>query len=264
MTLSPPSHYSTDSFMPYIGVIADQGTHDGVPAQAVMDKYLDAIVLAGGIPLILPQALTTDAALFAEAMSRLDGLFLTGSHSNVAPDHYGDTDPRPEHHLDLGRDTLAFNLIDYAVAHDMPLLGICRGFQELVVHTGGSLYRYVHEQPDFHDHREDEQLSISGQYAAVHDITIEPEGLLSRLLPDTTVLHVNSLHGQGARTLGEKVKIEAYADDGLVEAISLPGHRFLLGVQWHPEWQSRSVAASRTIFDTFLQQARSYRHSNQQ
>lgn len=253
-----PSHSHNNQHVPRIGVIADHGQHDGMAAQAVMEKYLEAIVLAGGIPLILPHALTYHPALFSAAMASLDGLFLTGSHSNVDPQHYASDDLRPEPHRDTGRDALAFQLIDYALKHDMPLLGICRGFQELVVRTGGSLYRRVHEVDDFHDHREDEALSLEGQYSPVHDVTLSSQGLLAHLLPDTSVLHVNSLHGQGARSLGKNVIVEAVADDGLVEAISVPKHRFILGVQWHPEWQSRSTPASCRLFDAFLHHARHF------
>ncbi|BBG29193.1 gamma-glutamyl-gamma-aminobutyrate hydrolase family protein [Zymobacter palmae] len=252
-----PSHDALPC-VPRIGVIADQGEHSGVAAQAVMQKYLDAIVLAGGIPFILPHALATHSTLFAAAMRTLDGLFLTGSHSNVEPVHYPTDDQRPETCLDQGRDALAFQLIDHALRTDMPLLGICRGFQELVVRTGGSLYRHVHELDAFHDHREDERLPLEGQYAPVHDVELTSQGLLAQLLPDTPVIHVNSLHGQGARTLGEDVTVEAIADDGLVEAISVPRHRFILGVQWHPEWQSRAIPASRLLFDAFLHHACDY------
>ena len=245
-------------YVPRIGVIADQGEHSGVAAQTVMQKYLDAIVLAGGIPFILPHALTTHPTLFEAAMGTLDGLLLTGSHSNVEPIHYPTDDQRPETHLDQGRDALAFQLIDHALRSDMPLLGICRGFQELVVRTGGSLYRHVHQCGAFHDHREDERLPVEGQYAPVHNVELTSQGLLARLLPHTSVIHVNSLHGQGARTLGEGIKVEAIADDGLVEAISVPRHRFILGVQWHPEWQSRAIPASRLLFDAFLYHACDY------
>lgn len=244
--------------VPRIGVIADRGQHDGVAAQAVLDEYLEAIILAGGVPFIVPHALASHSTLFSAALSALDGLFLTGSYSNVDPVHYTSDDARPEPHLDQGRDALAFQFIDYAYQNDMPLLGICRGFQELVVRTGGSLYRSVHEEGPFRDHREDEQLPLEAQYAPVHNVTLKPDGLLSQLLPNMPELHVNSLHGQGAKTLGQDIIIEAIADDGLVEAISVPKRRFILGVQWHPEWESRTNPASRVLFDTFLCQALHY------
>lgn len=249
---------NSDHHIPHIGVIADRGQHDGVAAQAVLDEYLDAIILAGGVPFIVPHALAAHPTLFLAALSALDGLLLTGSYSNVDPAHYTSDDARPEPHLDQGRDALAFQLIDYAYHNDMPLLGICRGFQELVVRTGGSLYRSVHEVGPFRDHREDEQLPLEAQYAPVHSVTLKPDGLLSQHLPDTPVVHVNSLHGQGAKTLGENVLVEAVADDGLVEAISVPNRDFILGVQWHPEWESRTNPVSRVLFDTFLHYARRY------
>jgi len=130
--------------------------------------------------------------------------------------------------------------------------------QELVVATGGSLYRKVQEEPGYMDHREDTSLSHDEQFALVHPVSIEPGGLLAELLPDYQSFQVNSLHGQGAKRLGAELSVEARAPDNLVEAVSVRGHPFALGVQWHPEWHSLTDAVSRQLFESFVAACRKY------
>lgn len=241
---------------PLIGVVMCQIDKDGHPTQMVHNKYLDAILNAGGVPLCLPHGLTTQADLLENAMAALDGIMLTGSPSNIEPWHYGE--PGSEAHADPGRDKLAFALVTQAIARNMPLLAICRGLQELVVATGGALHRQLHLQPGLQDHREDEALPLEQQYAAAHPITVEADGLLSQLANGQQRFQVNSLHQQGIRSLGPQLHIEARADDGLIEAVSLSHHPFALAVQWHPEWQSEDSTLSRLLFDGFIHASSRY------
>ncbi|WP_027350098.1 gamma-glutamyl-gamma-aminobutyrate hydrolase [Halotalea alkalilenta] len=254
------------SSAPIIGVVADRGLHGGQPSQTVMEKYLEAVSLAGAVPLILPQGLADSPAALASAMAALDGILLPGSASNIEPHHYAsraaDQDTQPEVHADSGRDRLAFALIDLSLASAMPLFGICRGMQELVVRTGGALHRRLFELSGFQEHREDEDKTLEVRYAPAHDVELIPGGLLCELFPETPRFWVNSLHGQGVSRLGEGVRIECRARDGLVEAISVASHPFALGVQWHPEWNSRDYDVSRRLFDTFIQHARAYRDAS--
>jgi len=108
------------------------------------------------------------------------------------------------------------------------------------------------------DHREDTSLSHDEQFALVHPVSIEPSGLLAELLPDYQSFQVNSLHGQGAKRLGAELSVEARAPDNLVEAVSVRGHPFALGVQWHPEWHSLTDAVSRQLFESFVTACRKY------
>lgn len=235
---------------PLIGVVMCQIDRGGHPTQVVHNKYLEAILLAGGVPLALPQGLMSSPDLLEIAMTPLDGILLTGSPSNIEPHHYGEEGM--EEYADPGRDTLAFALIKAATDKRMPVLAICRGLQELVVATGGALHRQLHTVPGFQEHREDEELPLDQQYAPSHEVYVEPGGLLSELVEGCEKFWVNSLHQQGIRSLGSPLRIEARAADGLIEAVSLRHSPFALAVQWHPEWQSDTSALSRLLFDGFI------------
>lgn len=250
------------SSVPVVGVIADSGLHGGQNSQNVKDKYLHALALAGAAPLVLPHDVMASPALLKRVLSVLDGIFLTGSASNIEPHHYLSADRgedlSPEPHPDAGRDQLAFALIDHALEHSMPLLAVCRGTQELVVRTGGKLFRRLWEQPGLREHREDPNADLEAQYAPAHAISIEAGHHLHELLGDTTHCRVNSLHGQGIATLGDRLCVEGRAEDGLIEAVSVTGHPFAVGVQWHPEWNSRADELSRRLFDAFIAQAQRF------
>ncbi|MDV2856246.1 gamma-glutamyl-gamma-aminobutyrate hydrolase [Oceanimonas sp. CAM02] len=240
---------------PWVGVILCQqqlGPHVGLTVQ---QKYLDAIVAAGAVPVPLVHQLGADEQSLDAMLARLDGILLTGSYSNMEPHHYGETGE--EAHTDKGRDRLSLRLIAAAQSMKMPLFGICRGFQEMVVASGGSLHRRLHETGLFAEHRENKELPLEQQYAPAHSITPVVGGVLARLAGDAE-LNVNSLHMQGAKSIGPGVQVEATAPDGLVEAISLVNHPFALGVQWHPEWQSRENPLSRALFDGFVAACHDY------
>jgi putative glutamine amidotransferase len=131
------------------------------------------------------------------------------------------------------------------------LLAICRGFQELNVALGGSLYQHVHEIPGRLDHREPPDASRDAEYAPTHEVTIVPDGVLARLSGQSRAM-VNSLHHQGVDQLAPSLRIEATAPDSQIEAVSMPAARaFLLGVQWHPEWKMAKDPLSRAIFAGF-------------
>lgn len=241
---------------PLIGVVMCQMVYAGHPSQMVHNKYLDAILSAGGVPLALPHGLMHYPDGLDAALASLDGILLTGSPSNIEPFHYGLADTEP--HADPGRDRLAFALIHAAIARKIPIMAICRGLQELVVATGGTLHRQLHLQPGLQDHRENDALPLAEQYAPAHDVQPEPGGLLASLLNSSEKLRVNSLHQQGIRTPGPQLRIEARADDGLIEAVSLPDHPFALAVQWHPEWQIDNPAQSQRLFAGFIDACNRY------
>lgn len=235
---------------PLIGVVMCQINKDGHPTQTVHNKYFDAVIQAGGVPLALPHGLVVSSELLDHAMAVLDGVLLTGSTSNIEPWHYGEEGK--EQHADPGRDRLAFSVLTKAIGKKMPILAICRGLQELVVITGGSLWRQLALQPGFLTHHEDATQPLAQQYAPAHEVFVTPDGLLSRLLNGCERLWVNSLHQQGIRALGSHLEIEARAADGLIEAVSLRNHPFVLAVQWHPEWQAAQNTASRQLFEGFI------------
>jgi putative glutamine amidotransferase len=234
-----------------VGLVCDCRLEDGTPAHRAGDEYVRAVTEGmGALPFLIPAMKLNPA----EILARVDGLLFTGAPSNVAPHHYGG-EPREGTQLDEARDALSLPLIRAAAAEGVPMLCICRGFQELNVALGGSLTQHVHEQPGAIDHREDELAPLEAQYAHAHAVTIAPGGTLERLLGKKEVM-VNSLHHQGIARLAAGLSVEARAPDGLIEAVSLTasssgGGNFLLGVQWHPEWDFAGDPVSRAIFAAF-------------
>jgi putative glutamine amidotransferase len=238
--------------MIFVGIPADSKTIGPHPFQAVGEKYLRAVLDgAGAQPLLIPsmhRGLDLDALL-----DHLDGLLLPGSPSNIEPHHYSD-EPSFEGNLhDPARDLTTLNLIPKAIAKGVPVLAICRGFQEVNVAMGGSLHQKVHDVPDMLNHREDLQQPLDVQYAPVHPVSLLKGGWLEGFAGASTA-RVNSLHGQGIKKLGDGLVAEAVAPDGLIEAIRLDSDQtFLLALQWHPEWKVLENPFYLNIFKAFGQ-----------
>jgi len=214
------------------------------------DKYLQAIAqVVGGMPIIIPAlGQQLDQAYL---LQHLDGVVFTGSPSNVEPHHYAGDASEPGTAHDPARDSTTLPLIKAAIAAGIPVLGICRGFQEMNVAFGGTLYQKVQEVEGYMDHREPEGLPVDQQYGLRHLLHVQPGGLLAGIgLPDEFL--INSIHGQGVERLAPGLRVEALAPDGLIEAFSVEGAKsFALGVQWHPEWQVRSNPNYLAIFQAF-------------
>ena len=251
---------------PLIGVPACLVQRDGFGYHQVGDKYVDSVIDgAGGLPLLIPALgprLDFDALL-----ARLDGLLITGSPSNVEPHHYGGRPPRVESPCDPARDATTLPLIRRTLDLAVPLFAICRGLQELNVALGGTLHQEVHELPGRADHRSDKSVPPAERYAPVHPVRLVPDGMLQRLLDGASTIQVNSLHAQGIDRLAERLRVEASAPDGTIEAVSVPDARgFALAVQWHPEWRVLENPTSRRLFAAFgaacraRQRARHERH----
>ena len=235
---------------PLIGVTAcvkQIGLH---PYHVSGDKYLRAVsVAAQGLPVIIPSL--AELTETDELLARLDGLLLTGSPSNVQPVHYDGPASAPGTEHDPARDATTLPLLQAAIAAGIPVLGICRGFQEMNVAFGGSLHQKVHELPGALDHREADHPDLSVQYAPAHAVHVQPGGVFQALdLPP--VFEVNSIHAQGIDHLAPGLRAEAIAPDGLIEAISVEhSEAFAVGVQWHPEWQVMNNPVYLSIFQAF-------------
>ncbi len=229
--------------LPLVGLPTDRKTIGAHPFLAVGEKYVRAVVDgADCVPVLIPNL--QPPLPLRRVLEGLDGLLLTGSTSNLEPHHYGDEPSYPGNVHDPARDATNLGLIPLAVEMGVPLLAICRGFQEVNVAFGGSLHQKVHEQPGFMDHREDLDDPLDVQYGPDHPVALSAGGILAGLAGAASVA-VNSLHGQGIARLGAGLAVEAIAPDGLVEAFRLDdrsrdaagGGNFLLAVQWHPEWR---------------------------
>ena len=187
----------------------------------------------------------------------LDGILLTGAVSNIEPHHYSDEPSYPGNLHDPARDATNLALIPLAIELGLPILAICRGFQEINVAFGGRLHQKVHDVAGFMDHRENPDDPLDAQYAPVHELQLAPGGLLAGIA-GTDRVRVNSLHGQGIARLGEGLTVEATAPDGLIEAYRHDGptqdgstRAFLLAVQWHPEWRVLENPFHHGIFRAF-------------
>ena len=235
--------------LPRVGLPTDHKQIGAHPFLAVGEKYVRAVVDgAGCLPLLVP---TLDPVLpLRDVLAGLDGLLLTGAVSDIEPHHYSDESSYEGNLLDPRRDATNLPLIPLAIEMGVPVLAICRGFQEVNVAFGGTLYQKVHEQPGFMDHRENKDDPLDVQYGPAHGIALVPGGVLAGLAGDTRAT-VNSLHGQGVRRLGEGLVVEAQAPDGLVEAFRHDGPAFMLAVQWHPEWKVRENAFYLATFRAF-------------
>jgi putative glutamine amidotransferase len=242
---------------PLIGIPADRRMLGLHPFHVVGDKYARAVLDgAGGLPLLIP-ALAEELEL-DELLARLDGVMFTGSPSNVEPHHYSGPPSEPGTLHDPARDATTLPLIRKAVASGVPVLGICRGFQEMNVAFGGTLHQKVQEVEGRLDHREDTNRELEVQYGPAHEIILEPRGLLHGMAGTDRIL-VNSLHSQGIDRLGGDLSIEARAPDGLIEAFRVErAKRFAVAVQWHPEWKVMSNPFSRALFAAFGAASREY------
>lgn len=227
---------------PLIGITLDSepaGGYSKFPWYAVRENYCNAVAAAGGLPLPLPH----EPELAEEYLARIDGLVITGGAFDVDPALFGDSSRHETVVTKDRRTSFEFAVTQGAITRDIPLLGICGGQQLLNVVLGGTLIQHIpdaipgalaHEQPNPRDE-------------AGHDVTVTPGTLLAAITGAVT-MSVNSAHHQAVRDVGDGVIIDAVAPDGVIEGIELPGKRFCLGVQWHPEFSidpgdSRIIAA---------------------
>ena len=237
--------------LPVVGFPCDRRIVGGKhPFHMVGEKYIAAVRDgSSALPLLIPVLEPPLAP--GDILEAVAGLLFTGSPSNVAPRLYGGPAPREGALQDEHRDSTAIPLLKAAIAMGKPVLCICRGFQELNVALGGTLYQHIQEVPGRHDHREDPNAPLDVQYGPAHEVTVEPGGLLAQIVRERT-FQVNSLHSQGVDKLAPSLRAEAVAPDGQIEAVSLPSAKgFLFGVQWHPEWKWAGNPISRAIYSAF-------------
>ena len=240
---------------PLIGIPADRRLLGAHPFHCVGEKYIAAVADgARAIPVLIPAL--GDGLDLEDLLERFDGLMLTGSPSNVQPHHYGGPASDPGTLHDPERDATTLPMIPRAIAAGMPVLAICRGFQEMNVAFGGTLWQKLQEVDGFRDHREDKDQPVDVQYAPAHPVQLVPGGLLAKLAGRDR-LDVNSLHAQGVQQLGAGLAVEATAPDGVIEAFrAVDAPAFAVGVQWHPEWKMQTNDFSRALFGAFGDAAR--------
>ena len=236
---------------PLIGISTARQTHSrGFPVFSIAEAYVQAVSQAGGIPVLLPLGVSNNQ--IHDLVSNLDGILLSGG-GDIDPNRFGAV-PHPKvSNIDADRDRVEIHLVQEAVRHEKPFLGICRGIQTLNVALGGSLFTDIDDQHPGAIHHT--QLTGCSRDYLAHEIQIQSGTQLFDIL-GASKMNVNSMHHQGIRQLAEGLEATAYAPDGLIEAVEIPGHRFGLAVQWHPEWLT-AYAPMRDLFRVFIQVAAS-------
>lgn len=252
---------------PVIGIIGSaQVIEKRFASQRVGERYLRSVKeVLGALPLMFagsPEITDIDALLEV-----VDGILLTGGQANVHPSFFG-VEPHASYEpYDILRDELALALVRVCVARGVPLLGVCRGLQEMNVAYGGTLHPEIRDLPGRMNHRmprlENGEIHPDQEvvYGDKHDVRLTPGGVFEKLY-GCDMIRVNSLHGQAILEPGKGVVVEGVAEDGTIEAISIadaPG--FALGVQWHAEYKATLHPVNRTLFEAFGAAIEAYRQA---
>jgi putative glutamine amidotransferase len=246
---------------PVVGIICNQNTLESqYPVHTGGKMNTDAVAeVAECLPLLIPADPRYFAA--AELLEICDGFVFTGGRPNVHPEEYGEPETEAHGAFDRARDALALSLIRSCVTRGQPFLGICRGFQEVNVAMGGSLYPEIRDLPGRMNHRMPPDGTLEEKFERRHPVTFTEGGVFHRLMGAQEVV-TNTLHGQGIKTAGQRVVVDGVAPDGTPEAIYIDGAPgFTLAVQWHPEYQAATDPVSRPLFAAFGEAARQWSRS---
>ena len=233
---------------PLIGITTNQ-SHNVYwqPTIMLMQSYVNAIIQAGGVPVLIPSLIAENG--WDAAYSRLDGILFSGG-GDIDIEHFSGEPHLRIDEVDPARDSIELNFVKKAASDGKPFLGICRGCQVVNVALGGTLYTHIPDQlPNALDH----DYPGNKRTALVHEVKIEEGTRISEIYGEP-ILKVNSLHHQGLRDIAPSLRVTGRAPDGLVEAIELSNHPFGLAVQWHPEWLT-DQAATRNLFRKFVEAA---------
>jgi len=236
---------------PVVGIIGNSTLlNDTYPVHAGGQMNSAAVAeVAGCLPLVIP----SDPRFVSvpELLETCDGFLLTGGRPNVHPEEYGEAATEAHGAFDRCRDAIALPLIRACVERGQPFFGICRGFQEVNVAMGGTLYPEIRDLPGRMNHRMPPDGTLEEKFALRHKVSFTEGGAFHRLLGATEVM-TNTLHGQGIKTPGQRIVVEGWAEDGTPEAVHVEGAPgFTLSVQWHPEWNAASDPVSRPLFRAF-------------
>ena len=236
---------------PVVGIISNSYLlNDQYPVHVGGTMNSEAVArVSGCVPLIIPS--DPRYVDVNDLLDACDGFLFTGGRPNVHPEEYGEEETLAHGTFDRGRDAVALALIRACVERGQPFLGVCRGFQEVNVAMGGTLYPEIRELPGRMNHRMPPDGTLEEKFELRHDVTFTDGGVFHGLM-GSRVVRTNTLHGQGIKTPGARIVIDGYADDGTPEAIYVKGAKgYTLAVQWHPEWNAADDAVSRPLFSSF-------------
>ncbi len=236
---------------PIVGIMGGEKLLDDRYSVDIAGRMVSEAVskVAGALPLVIPAA--PDLVGTDELLEHCDGFLFPGGRANVHPEQYGHEATEAHGTFDHGRDGVALPLIRKAVERGQPILGLCRGFQEVAVAFGSTLHPEIRDLPGRMNHRMPPDGTLEEQFELRHDVTLVEGGVFHSLL-GSTVVRTNTLHGQGILSPGPRVVIEGTAPDGTAEAMRIDGAAgFALSVQWHPEWNAGLDPVSRPLFEAF-------------
>ncbi|EIE49181.1 glutamine amidotransferase [Salipiger aestuarii] len=251
---------------PVVGIIGNYlMVNDSYPAHAGGEMNTEAVsCVSDCVPLLVapdPRFVSVD-----ELMEVCDGFLLTGGRPNVHPEEYGEEATEAHGTFDRARDAVVLPLVRACVERGQPFMGICRGFQEVNVAMGGTLYPEIRDLPGRLNHRMPPDGTLEEKFALRHKVCLTEGGCFHKLFGAAEVM-TNTLHGQGIKTPGARIVIEGLAPDGTPEAIVVKGAPgFTLSVQWHPEWDAANDPVSRPLFEAFGDAVRDFvarRHTRQ-
>ncbi|MFC3227438.1 gamma-glutamyl-gamma-aminobutyrate hydrolase family protein [Marinibaculum pumilum] len=249
---------------PVVGVIGNHHLIENrFACQLVGERNLWALAqVCGALPLTFagcPEITDMEALL-----ATVDGIVLTGARANVHPSRFGLAEDPAHEPYDARRDSLALALVEACVDRGVPLLAICRGFQEMAVAYGSTLHPEIRNLPGRMNHRmprlpngeihPDQEVVFADR----HEVRLAPGGAFARIM-GRDLIRVNSLHGQGIMQAGPRVVVEGVAEDETIEAIRVDGAKgFALGVQWHAEYDPQTNPVNRALFEAFGQAISGY------
>ena len=242
---------------PIIAIPADTRELDGYGWHATPHQYVNAVIKGSdAMPIIVP-ALETGLDVDA-ILDRVDGVLISGSRSNVYPELYGKEVTEADGPYDRPRDATSMTLIRRAIDRGIPLLAICRGIQELNVALGGTLDTEIHEKPGNYDHRRPDVPERDGMYEIRQTVKVKPQTCIASILGEGS-FKVNSLHRQAIGMTAPRLAVEAMAEDGTIEAVTvIDASNFAVGVQWHPEYWVESDDVSARLFKAFGEAVKAY------
>lgn len=240
------------SIRPIIGITPHRNQEKG--QILLRETYINSIIRAGGVPVVLP--MSTDDQVIDALLDTIDGLLLSGG-VDIHPKRYGEETHPSCGEIDEIRDESEFRLINRAIERNMPVFGICRGFQVLCVALGATLFQDIetylgiprenHRQPEPYDD-------------PIHTVRFKEGGLLARIT-ETPLMPANSMHHQAVKEAGDRLKIEGITIDGIVEAVSMAGNEAVFGVEFHPEHLDHYSDFAARLFTYFVGKADEYRKS---
>jgi putative glutamine amidotransferase len=242
---------------PLVGVAASHHlAEDTYEVQMTGRRTIDAVgQVADCLPMLIPGL--PGSVDIGDLVGTLDGVVLTGARANVHPRHYGEELTEAHGLMDEGRDAVILPLVRAAIERGVPVLGLCKGIQEMNVALGGTLWPEVGALPGRHRHRMPKGCRDPEIVFELRErVRLRPGGELARIIGAEHIV-VNSLHGQAIRDPGRRVVVEGWAADETIEAISVDGARsFAIGVQWHAEYDAGGDPVSLALFRAFGDAAR--------